>query len=216
MPVTTSAEDFLPSRLNLTALRQQRPSTARVATCIRTPLKPSSAKVLAERSMILLGEVPGDEEDKQGKPFVGPAGRLLDESLEEAGISRDEVYITNAVKHFRWEPRGKRRLHKKPTWRQIEACRPWLQAEILVIKPEVHRLLGRHRRPNHARPRFSAHQAPRQILPRRRSQLDHRHLSSIGNSPRTGKGRSRTYACRVRRRPASRGRAIATTASRTK
>jgi len=87
--------------------------------------------------MILLGEVPGDEEDKQGKPFVGPAGRLLDESLDAAGIPRDDVYVTNAVKHFRWEPRGKRRLHKKPSARQIEACRPWLQAEILVIKPEV-------------------------------------------------------------------------------
>jgi uracil-DNA glycosylase len=87
-------------------------------------------------SLILMGEVPGDEEDKQGHPFVGPAGRLLDDALDEAGISRDEVFVTNAVKHFRWEPRGKRRLHKKPSWRQIEACRPWLHAEILVVKPQ--------------------------------------------------------------------------------
>ena len=92
--------------------------------------------------MILVGEVPGDEEDKQGKPFVGPAGRLLDSVLEEIGLSRDEVYVTNAVKHFRWEPRGKRRLHKKPSWRQIEACKPWLQAEILVVKPQVIVCLG--------------------------------------------------------------------------
>jgi DNA polymerase len=92
--------------------------------------------------MILVGEVPGDEEDKQGKPFVGPAGRLLDDSLQEAGIPRDKVYVTNAVKHFRWEPRGKRRLHKKPTSRQIEACRPWLHAEILVIQPDVIVCLG--------------------------------------------------------------------------
>jgi DNA polymerase len=87
-------------------------------------------------SLILLGEAPGDEEDKQGRPSVGPAGRLLDDALDEAGVSRDEVFVTNAVKHFRWEPRGKRRLHKKPSWRQIEACKPWLHAEILVVKPE--------------------------------------------------------------------------------
>jgi DNA polymerase len=87
--------------------------------------------------MILLGETPGDEEDKTGRPFVGPAGRLLDSALDEIGLSRDEVYVTNAVKHFRWEPRGKRRLHKKPSARQIEACKPWLHAEILVTKPEI-------------------------------------------------------------------------------
>ncbi len=91
---------------------------------------------------MLLGEVPGDEEDRQGKPFVGPAGRLLNTALEEAGLSRDEVYVTNAVKHFRWEPRGKRRLHKKPSARQIEACRPWLHAEILVVEPPVIVCLG--------------------------------------------------------------------------
>jgi DNA polymerase len=92
--------------------------------------------------MILLGEMPGDEEDKQGQPFVGPAGRLLDETIDEAGLARDDVYITNAVKHFRWEPRGKRRLHKKPSWRQIEACKPWLHAEILVVEPEIIVCLG--------------------------------------------------------------------------
>jgi DNA polymerase len=86
--------------------------------------------------------MPGDQEDKLGKPFVGPAGRLLDEALDEAGIAHDDVYITNAVKHFRWEPRGKRRLHKKPSARQIVACRPWLHAEILVVKPEVIVCLG--------------------------------------------------------------------------
>jgi DNA polymerase len=92
--------------------------------------------------MILLGEVPGDEEDKLGHPFVGPAGRLLDAALDEAGLARDEVYVTNAVKHFRWEPRGKRRLHKKPSWRQMKACKPWLLAEILVVKPDVIVCLG--------------------------------------------------------------------------
>ena len=104
------------------------------------PLQKCHANVFGEgpRSarLILLGEMPGDEEDKQGHPFVGPAGRLLDDALDEAGLDRDEVYVTNAVKHFRWEPRGKRRLHKKPSARQIEACKPWLHAEILVVKPE--------------------------------------------------------------------------------
>jgi DNA polymerase len=95
-----------------------------------------------DASILMLGEVPGDREDIEGHPFVGPAGRLLDESLEAAGIPRDVVFVTNAVKHFRWEPRGKRRLHKKPSWRQIEACRPWLHAEIFVVKPEIIICLG--------------------------------------------------------------------------
>jgi uracil-DNA glycosylase family protein len=136
MPLTTSAADFLPPRLNLTALREA------AAHCKGCDLyKNATQTVFGEgpkrAHLILLGEVPGDEEDKQGKPFVGPAGRLLDDSLEQAGIPRDDVYVTNAVKHFRWEPRGKRRLHKKPTSRQIEACNPWLHAEILVVQPDV-------------------------------------------------------------------------------
>jgi DNA polymerase len=86
--------------------------------------------------------MPGDQEDIEGRPFVGPAGRLLDEAIVEAGLQRNDVYITNAVKHFRWEPRGKRRLHKKPSARQIQACRPWLEAEMTVVKPEVVVCLG--------------------------------------------------------------------------
>jgi uracil-DNA glycosylase len=141
MALRTSAEEFLPARLNLTAMREA------VQHCRGCELyKNATQAVFGEgarrASVILVGEVPGDEEDKQGHPFVGPAGRLLDEALEEAGLERNEVYITNAVKHFRWEPRGKRRLHKKPTARQIEACKPWLQAEILVVKPKVMVCLG--------------------------------------------------------------------------
>jgi uracil-DNA glycosylase len=141
MPVKTSTADFLPSRLSLSGLRKA------AQHCKGCDLyKKATQTVFGEGArrarLILLGEVPGDEEDKEGRPFVGPAGRLLDELLEEAGIARDDVYVTNAVKHFRWEPRGKRRLHKKPTSRQIHACRPWLQAEILVIKPEVITCLG--------------------------------------------------------------------------
>jgi uracil-DNA glycosylase len=92
--------------------------------------------------IMLVGEVPGDQEDLQGKPFVGPAGQLLHEALSEAGIDRSEAYVTNAVKHFKWEPRGKRRIHKTPNASEIAACRPWLDAEIETVKPEVIVCLG--------------------------------------------------------------------------
>jgi uracil-DNA glycosylase len=87
--------------------------------------------------VMLVGEQPGDREDIEGRPFVGPAGRLLDEALEEAGIDRELAYVTNAVKHFKWTPRGKRRIHQKPNWSEIAACRPWLDAELAVVKPRV-------------------------------------------------------------------------------
>jgi len=94
--------------------------------------------------VLFIGEQPGDREDIEGKPFVGPAGRILDDALAQAGIDRDDVYITNAVKHFRWEgaARGKRRIHKKPRASEINACRPWLDAEIAVVRPEVVVCLG--------------------------------------------------------------------------
>jgi len=91
---------------------------------------------------MFVGEQPGEQEDLQGRPFVGPAGKLLDSALEEAGIDREKTYITNAVKHFKWEPRGKRRIHKKPNGSQIAACRPWLDAEIAALQPEVIVCLG--------------------------------------------------------------------------
>lgn len=136
-----SATEFLPKRLSLKSLREAAES------CRGCDLyKHATQTVLGEgprrARLILVGETPGDEEDRQGHPFVGPAGRLLDGALEEAGVARDDVYVTNVVKHFRWEPRGKRRLHKKPSARQIEACKPWLQAEILVIEPPVIVCLG--------------------------------------------------------------------------
>jgi DNA polymerase len=92
--------------------------------------------------VMMVGEQPGDKEDLQGRPFVGPAGAVLDKALAAAGIERKDVYMTNIVKHFKWEPRGKRRLHKKPNALEISACRPWLEAEIKAIKPEVVVLLG--------------------------------------------------------------------------
>ena len=92
--------------------------------------------------VMFVGEQPGDKEDLQGRPFVGPAGALLDHGLEEVGIDRNRVYVTNVVKHFKWEPRGKRRIHKKPNTLQIAACRPWLEAEIARVRPRVVVLLG--------------------------------------------------------------------------
>jgi DNA polymerase len=93
-------------------------------------------------SIMMIGEQPGDSEDKEGRPFVGPAGRLLDQCLEEAGIDQREVYVTNTVKHFKWEPRGKLRIHKKPSMKEIHACRPWLEAELETVKPKIIVCLG--------------------------------------------------------------------------
>jgi DNA polymerase len=96
----------------------------------------------AHAAVMLVGEQPGDQEDREGRPFVGPAGRLLDEALAEAGIDRRGAYVTNAVKHFKWEARGKRRIHAKPTWSESAACRPWLEAELDVVQPRVLVCLG--------------------------------------------------------------------------
>ena len=120
---------------------------AAAARCEACPLyKNATQTVFGEGSrgaqLVLVGEQPGDQEDRAGHPFVGPAGQLLDRALEEAGIDRKLAYVTNAVKHFKWEPRGKRRLHKKPNSRDIAACRPWLVAEMHAIQPQVLVLLG--------------------------------------------------------------------------
>ena len=92
--------------------------------------------------VMFVGEQPGDREDRDGRPFVGPAGRLLDQALEDAGIDRTQVYVTNVVKHFKWRARGKRRIHQKPSWSEIAACRPWLEAELAVVEPRVLVCLG--------------------------------------------------------------------------
>jgi uracil-DNA glycosylase len=91
----------------------------------------------ARASIVMVGEQPGNDEDLQGHPFVGPAGKLLDRAMDDAGIRRSQVYLTNAVKHFKFEERGKRRLHKKPRVSEVKACRPWLEAELVLIKPKI-------------------------------------------------------------------------------
>jgi uracil-DNA glycosylase family protein len=105
---------------------------------LETGLSATKPKV----SIMMIGEQPGDSEDKEGRPFVGPAGKLLDQCLEEAGIDRHNVYVTNTVKHFKWEPRGKLRIHKKPNMKEIHACRPWLEAELEIVKPKLIVCLG--------------------------------------------------------------------------
>src|SRR5690349_5052062 len=95
-----------------------------------------------DAQVMFVGEQPGDQEDLEGRPFVGPAGKLFDRALEEAGIDRSAAYVTNAVKHFKWEPRGKRRIHAKPTWSETMACRPWLEAELEAVRPRIVVALG--------------------------------------------------------------------------
>ena len=128
-----------------------RPTIARLhataKSCRACPLwRTGTQTVFGEGSpdakVMFVGEQPGNDEDLAGRPFVGPAGKFLDKVLEEVGIERDEVYVTNVVKHFKWEPVGKRRIHKKPNSREIAACRPWLQAELDVVKPTVLVCLG--------------------------------------------------------------------------
>jgi uracil-DNA glycosylase family protein len=138
---TGSAADFLPEWLTLAALREA------AAGCKGCHLwQVGTQTVFGEGAraadVMFVGEQPGDQEDRAGKPFVGPAGRLLDEALVAAGIDRSKTYVTNAVKHFKWQARGKRRIHQKPNWTEMTACRPWLEAELAVVKPRVLVLLG--------------------------------------------------------------------------
>jgi DNA polymerase len=120
---------------------------AEAADCTRCPLYRNATQTVfgegpADASLMLIGEQPGDQEDLQGRPFVGPAGKVLDKALEAAGLERDEIYITNAVKHFKNEPRGKRRLHKKPDTSEIDACRWWLDNELEIVQPAVAVAMG--------------------------------------------------------------------------
>jgi uracil-DNA glycosylase family protein len=136
-----TAAPFVPDRPTLPKLR------AAAADCTACHLYKLGTQTVfgegsADADVVFVGEQPGDQEDLAGRPFVGPAGRVLDEGLAAAGIDRSQVYVTNAVKHFKWEPRGKRRIHQKPNWAEMTACRPWLEAELAVVKPDVLVCLG--------------------------------------------------------------------------
>ncbi|MBV8051375.1 MAG: UdgX family uracil-DNA binding protein [Acidobacteriaceae bacterium] len=141
--LANTTQSFIPRKPTLKSLREA------AANCKGCDLwKNATQTVFGEGNetarILMVGEQPGDREDLAGHPFVGPAGALLDKALAEAGIDRAEVYVTNAVKHFKWTPaeRGKRRIHKKPRYSEIQACRPWLDAELSVVKPEVLVCLG--------------------------------------------------------------------------
>src|SRR6478609_10584190 len=139
--MTDSAARYLPTRPTLPKLR------AAAAGCKACPLWETATQTVfgegaADADLAFVGEQPGDREDLEGRPFVGPAGKLFDEALLEAEIDRSRVYVTNVVKHFKWKPQGKRRIHQKPNWREIAACRPWLDAEVAVLKPRVLVCLG--------------------------------------------------------------------------
>jgi len=136
-----TAAPLVPPRPTLKKLRES------AAGCKACPLwKTGTQTVFGEGSprsqVMFVGEQPGDQEDKAGAPFVGPAGKLLDRALEEAGIDRSLAYVTNVVKHFKWKAQGKRRIHQKPNWAEIAACFPWLEAELAVVRPQVLTCLG--------------------------------------------------------------------------
>jgi len=136
-----TAAPLIPDRPTLKSLREA------ATGCKACPLWETGTQTVfgegsAKADVVFVGEQPGDREDIEGRPFVGPAGKLFDQALEEAGIDRRQVYVTNVVKHFKWKPQGKRRIHQKPNWREIAACRPWLDAEVAVLKPRVLVCLG--------------------------------------------------------------------------
>jgi DNA polymerase len=136
-----SAAVYLPGHHDLETLR------AAVQECRGCQLYANATQAVfgegsGQAAVMLVGEQPGDKEDLAGRPFVGPAGQLLDEALEEAGIDRGSAYVTNAVKHFKWQAKGKRRIHQKPSWSEQTSCRPWLDAEIEAVKPRVIVALG--------------------------------------------------------------------------
>jgi uracil-DNA glycosylase family protein len=132
---------YVPATRTLGSLREAA-AGCRGCDLWRTATQTVFGERTSDAEVMMVGEQPGDQEDLQGRPFVGPAGNILDQALEEAGIDRGDVYLTNAVKHFKWRPSGKRRLHQKPNWTEMTACRPWLEAELEAVEPRVLVLLG--------------------------------------------------------------------------
>jgi uracil-DNA glycosylase family protein len=141
MSPTQTAAKLIPERPTIPRLRKS------AAGCKACPLHEDATQTVfgsgpASAELMLVGEQPGDREDREGKPFVGPAGKILDEALQAAGIERRKAYLTNAVKHFKWRPSGKRRLHETPRANEIEACRPWIEAELEAVSPNALLCLG--------------------------------------------------------------------------
>ena len=136
-----SAAEFIPDRPTLERLREAA-AGCRGCHLWQGPIQTVFGEGPEDARLMLVGEVPGDREDREGRPFVGPAGRELDRALESAGIARHEVYVTNAVKHFKFEERGKRRIHKTPTKGEADACMPWLDTEIKLVRPDALVTLG--------------------------------------------------------------------------
>jgi DNA polymerase len=136
-----TAQPFLPERPTLTAMREA-VQGCRGCDLYRNATQAVFGEGRTRAVVMMIGEQPGDAEDREGHPFVGPSGRMLDRALAEAGIDRDAVYLTNAVKHFKWTPRGKRRIHKNPAAEEVRACRPWLDAELDAVRPRVVVALG--------------------------------------------------------------------------
>ena len=136
-----TAEPLIPPRPSIPKLRDAA-AECRACDLWKTGTQTVFGEGKQTSTVMFIGEQPGDKEDLSGRPFVGPAGALLDKALTEAGIDRTKVYVTNVVKHFKWEPRGKRRIHKKPNSEEIQACRPWLDAEIRVVRPRAIICLG--------------------------------------------------------------------------
>ncbi len=162
-PVRSAAE-LIPSHPTLSHLR------AEAAKCTACPLYANATQTVfgegpARAELMLVGETPGDQEDKAGRPFVGPAGHLLDRCLDEAGIDRKKAYVTNVVKHFKWTPRGKRRMHAKPNAMEIRACRPWMDAEIATVQPQVLVCMGATAARALLGPSFRVTQSRGQLIP---------------------------------------------------
>jgi uracil-DNA glycosylase len=136
-----TAAPLIPNRPTLSAVREAAKG-CKACDLWRSGTQTVFGEGAAGATVMFVGEQPGNDEDLAGHPFVGPAGRVLDEALAAAGIDRKQTYVTNAVKHFKWEPRGKRRIHQKPNWAEMTACRPWLETEIELVKPKVIVCLG--------------------------------------------------------------------------
>ena len=176
---------FVPEKHTLPLLRQSvqkcrgcdlyKNATQAVFGEIVTPLSRGQSKA----AIMMIGEQPGDREDTEGRPFVGPSGKLLDRCLQEANIDRRSVYVTNAVKHFKWEPRGKRRIHKKPGLREIRACRPWLDAELDAVRPDLIVCLGAVAAQSLLGASFKITKSRGMLQKNRRPAADRRHRASF-------------------------------------